>query len=416
VLFRGRSFAESDVIHAVWEGIGGELVDEFVVPTIAGQLSRARQIDGVFAIGGPWQWLPAPTPLALRGRDVVICQAKAGQLNLGVFGQTLFAAELVQRQHAPRSLRLIAAAMRLNPLIERLPNSYAPFGRHIEHRTYPSLTPGRSSGATAPSAMRQALVTAHHHEAGGLLIRPGARRSRADFANVRAAASGEPLRYAEPDAIILPARRHSQATATTLADMATDEQVILVYTCTDLYMTTMGCAVFGARSPGACLDLRTSLRSFAMAPTTPCCGLAAQIVLSLGEPAGLHQHRRARPERAKMSRQSSAWNLSLDRPCQLVMTRMRARVRVFDGGIRASRVPPGVFWRLIKSVLLLVQAGTAVLATCLSRAAVPTNGLTRPAREAPARPGWPNCTGRRLPSRSRARPKVVQKSPENFLF
>lgn len=78
VLFRGRSSAESDVIHAVWEEIGGELVEEFVVPIIAGQLSRARHIDGVFAVDGPRRWHPARTPLALRGRDIVVCQAKAG--------------------------------------------------------------------------------------------------------------------------------------------------------------------------------------------------------------------------------------------------------------------------------------------------------------------------------------------------
>jgi hypothetical protein len=95
--------------------------------------------------------------------------------------------------------------------------------------------------------MRQAMVSALHCEAGGLLIRPGARRSRADFANVRAAASGESLRHAEPDAIILPARRHGQAAATTTAEVAADEPVILVYTCTDLYMTAMGRAVFGGQ-------------------------------------------------------------------------------------------------------------------------------------------------------------------------
>ena len=244
---RGRSPAESDVIHAVWKEIGGELVEEFVVPTIPGQLSRARQIDGVFATDGPCQWLPARTPLALRGRDVVVCQAKAGQLDLGVLGQTLFAAELIQREHAPRSLRLIAAAVHPNPLIERLLESYRPFGRHIEHRTYPNLRFGRSSGATAPPAMRQALVSALHNEVGGLLIAPGARRGRADFRNVRVATSDAPLRHTDPDAIILPARRHAQAGATTAAEVAADEPVILVYACTDLYMTAMGRAVFGGQ-------------------------------------------------------------------------------------------------------------------------------------------------------------------------
>jgi hypothetical protein len=32
--FYGRSPAESDVIRAVWKEIGGELIEEFVVPTI----------------------------------------------------------------------------------------------------------------------------------------------------------------------------------------------------------------------------------------------------------------------------------------------------------------------------------------------------------------------------------------------
>jgi hypothetical protein len=30
----GRSLAESDVIRAVWEEVGGELIEEFVAPTI----------------------------------------------------------------------------------------------------------------------------------------------------------------------------------------------------------------------------------------------------------------------------------------------------------------------------------------------------------------------------------------------
>jgi hypothetical protein len=246
-LFRGRSSAESDVIHAVWEEIGGELVEEFVVPIIPGQLSRARHIDGVFAVDGPRRWHPARTSLALRGRDIAVCQAKAGQLDLGVLGQTLFAAELIQREHAPRSMRLIAAAVQPNPSIEHLLESYRPFGRHIQHRTYPHLKPGRSSGATAPAVMRQALVSVLHSEAGGLGIAAGSWRGRADFANVRAAASGEPLRRTEPDAIILPARQHGQAPATTATEVAAGEPVILAYTCTDLYMTAMGRAVFGGQ-------------------------------------------------------------------------------------------------------------------------------------------------------------------------
>lgn len=242
--FYGRSPAESVVIRAVWKEVGGELVEEFVVPTIRGDRSRARDVDGVFAVDGSARCLPARTCLDLYGRDVVVCQAKAGQLDLGVLGQTLFAAKLIEREHAPRSLRLIAAAVKPNPLIERLLETYRPFGWRVEHRTYPHLTAGRSSGAKASPALRHELVSGVHKRAGGLLL-AGARRGRTDFTNVRTAASGEPLRQADPDAIILPARPHGQAGPASGAEVAVGEPIILVYTCTDLYMTAMGRAVFG---------------------------------------------------------------------------------------------------------------------------------------------------------------------------
>jgi hypothetical protein len=80
---------------------------------------------------------------------------------------------------------------------------------------------------------------------------------------VRAAASGESLRHADPDAIILPAREHGRDPAAAVADVATGEPVLLVYACTDLYMTAMGRAVFGgqiARSLLGLADVTSVLR------------------------------------------------------------------------------------------------------------------------------------------------------------
>lgn len=291
--FRGRSRAESDVIEAVWKEIGGELVEEFVVPTIPGNRSRAREIDAVFAVDGPPQRHAARTPLDLRGRDVVVCQAKAGQLDLGVLGQTLFAAKLIEREHAPRSLRLIAAAVKPNPLLEPLLDSYAPFGWRVGHRTYPYLTLRRSSGAKAPAETRQKLVSAFHEQVGGLLI-AGARRGRADFKNVRAVSSGEPLSQAEPDAIILPARRDGQADSASAVEVAGGEPVLLVYASTDLYMTPMGRAVFGgeiARRLLGLADVTSVLRYCAdnavlreLAEQLPRVVLAPDLTLDLSVP------------------------------------------------------------------------------------------------------------------------------------
>jgi hypothetical protein len=44
------------------------------------------------------------------------------------------------------------------------------------------------------------------------------------------------------------------------------------------------------------------------------------------------------------------WNLSPERRCQLVMTRMTARVIAFDFMPRPPRVPPGVAWKLTLSI------------------------------------------------------------------
>ena len=79
------------------------------------------------------------------------------------------------------------------------------------------------------------------------------------------------------------------------------------------------------------------------------------------------------------------------RPC------CRARVTAFDGGTRAPRVPPGVFWKLIRSVLRFTSARTAMPATCLSRTAE-TAQMTARASACPALKGEACHQCRRLPS------------------
>jgi hypothetical protein len=152
--------------------MGGELVEEFRALTVPGEGSRRREVDGVIATDGPRRQHPRGTPLPLHGRDVVVCQAKAGQLELGV------------------------------------------------------------------------LLSALHREVGGLLI-SRTLRSHTHFSKIQTAASGEPLRQADPDAIILPSRTPGEVTATDTLSIAAEEPVVLAYTCPDPYMTAMGRAVFG---------------------------------------------------------------------------------------------------------------------------------------------------------------------------
>lgn len=88
-----------------------------------------------------------------------------------------------------------------------------------------------------------------------------------DFKHVWAATSGYSLRYAEPDAVILPDRSYGVADAAkTSIAVADGEQVKLVYTCTDLYMTAMGRAVFGGEVARKLLGL-TNVTSSLRYPT-----------------------------------------------------------------------------------------------------------------------------------------------------
>lgn len=245
---RGGSLDESMVVHEVWAEVGGELVEEYPVPTAQGDGRRDRRLDGLMVTDSHRYWHDRGHVLPLRDREVVVCQAKAGELDLGVLGQTIFGGQLIQDTYKPKTLRLIAAAVKPNPFIERLLQSYCPQGQTLEYRVYPHLKSGRSSGHKDPVEQRLEYISALHCDYGGLLIANMDQRGRkdTDFARVRAAATGEPLSPAAPQAIILPSRPRGTELATTAVDVQADEPVILVYTSYSLYMTPMGCAVFGS--------------------------------------------------------------------------------------------------------------------------------------------------------------------------
>lgn len=71
-LHGSRSDTESDVVEGFWDepDVGGELVHEFRVPTILGEPSRDRELDGVIIRGWQKRRLPRGTRVPLAGLDV----------------------------------------------------------------------------------------------------------------------------------------------------------------------------------------------------------------------------------------------------------------------------------------------------------------------------------------------------------
>ena len=108
------------MIRWYWEQVGGTLCEEFqgVPPS---PTTGQRLLDAVIIPVGPKKtahW----SEVSLRGKDVIVVQAKAKRLGMHLMGQALFSADLIRR-FEPKSVRSIALCAQddevLRPLLER---------------------------------------------------------------------------------------------------------------------------------------------------------------------------------------------------------------------------------------------------------------------------------------------------------
>lgn len=240
----GRSDAESDVVEAFWsERDDGELIHEFRVPTVRGDPSRDRELDGVVIGGRPKRRLPRGTRLQLAGLNVAVVQAKSGRLDFGVLGQALFGTRLIERAHPGVQATAVAAAILPNPIVEDLVAELAP-QLGMETRIYPHLTPGTSSGEENPPRLREVVFDQLAAERRGLLVRVGGRRGGRDFARVRVAGSDAPLSVLDAVALHLPDREPNVVGADVDLELDPTERIEIVHSCSNVYMTFLGKAVF----------------------------------------------------------------------------------------------------------------------------------------------------------------------------
>ena len=114
---------ETPMILRYWEETGGTLVEEFLaVRRAKGQ--GQRLLDGVIVHDGQTRRLRNRDydPDDLRGRDIIVVQAKRNRLGMYLLGQALFSRELMKR-FSPRTIKTVALCERddatLGPLAER---------------------------------------------------------------------------------------------------------------------------------------------------------------------------------------------------------------------------------------------------------------------------------------------------------
>jgi hypothetical protein len=246
---------EDRVVGAVWDELGGLLVEQFRVPS-----DRPRYLDALIVESPDRAILSGNELLDVGSSRVWAVEVKSGAVDMGVLGQALFGAELARLVMPEAEVLPLAAAP--DPPAEplrRVLDRFRPGG--LEWRAYPSLRregrPQRSSGEPNPPALRSQMLDWYAARTGGTLIRVGARRTRRDFSSVTVDGTRHSLSPLGLSGLLLADRPSAVVLSDEAAvEVAPGERVELIHTCTDLYRTQMGKALFSAELARQILGLR----------------------------------------------------------------------------------------------------------------------------------------------------------------
>ena len=122
VIAKVMSKHETPLIRRYWEQVGGTLIEEFLAVRRT-ETCGQRLLDAVILPNEPTR-IAHWKEMSLKGKDVIVVQAKAHRLGMYLMGQTLFSAALIKR-FEPRSVKSVALCTRddsvLRPLLEEHP-------------------------------------------------------------------------------------------------------------------------------------------------------------------------------------------------------------------------------------------------------------------------------------------------------
>jgi len=96
---------ETPMTRWYWKQVGGTLIEEFIA--VHGGADRGiRVLDAIILPFEEFR-IAKQYEVSIEGKDVVVVQTKSRRLGMGLLGQALFSAQLVQRFH-PRSALSVA--------------------------------------------------------------------------------------------------------------------------------------------------------------------------------------------------------------------------------------------------------------------------------------------------------------------
>ena len=112
---------ETPMIHWYWQKTGGTLIEEFEAVKRTATCGQ-RLIDAVIITRGK-KIIAQAKDVSVRGRDIIVIQAKASRLDMYLMEQVLFSAKLM-RKFKPRSILSVALCTRDDDVLRPLLHEY----------------------------------------------------------------------------------------------------------------------------------------------------------------------------------------------------------------------------------------------------------------------------------------------------
>jgi hypothetical protein len=114
---------ETPMTHRYWRGVGGTLLQEYLIVRPRKGVGP-RRVDAIIVVDGDNRIPSKEENVTLDGHDLIVVQTKAYRLGMYFLGQAFFSRLLIEDRFAPRSVRTVALCSVddavLRPMAERL--------------------------------------------------------------------------------------------------------------------------------------------------------------------------------------------------------------------------------------------------------------------------------------------------------
>lgn len=104
-----------------WEGVGGLLIEEYLVVKQSPS-NGPRRIDGLIILGEPKD-SKHNIPFEIKGKDVICIQTKNSRLGMYVMGQAFFSRMLLELQ-SPKSVKSVILVSKNDSVLINLCNQH----------------------------------------------------------------------------------------------------------------------------------------------------------------------------------------------------------------------------------------------------------------------------------------------------